>query len=419
MSAFVIEGGVNLQGEIEVMGAKNSALPCLAAALMTAEPVVLTNIPEIADVEVVFKLMSSIGVVVKKIGPNSFEIDASQAKKEVPDPELMAKARASILFLGPLLARFGEVKVVQPGGCVIGARPVDTHLVALAGLGAEIVVEDSFYYLHAKEGLKGRKIVLPEASVTATENLMMAACLAEGITEIRIAACEPEIEDLAAMLTKMGAKITGAGTHTVVIEGVSRLSGCEHKIIPDRIEAGTLAIAAAVTKGNVRIKNFVADHLDYFLTKLAEAGVNFKVEEGDVLWIRPSERFNAVNIKTDVYPRFPTDLQAPFSVLLTQANGSSKIYETLFEGRFGYLRELQKMGANVIIQDPQRAVISGPTTLYPRDIKSLDLRAGATLIIAALIAQGESVIEGAEVVDRGYQKIEERLSSLGAKIKRV
>lgn len=418
MQKFVINGGKPLEGEVNIKGSKNAATPILAACLLTREECVIDNVPLVADVLKMIELLKSMGVETEWVGERRLKVKAG----ENVDPEKMefsivGQMRSSILLLGSLLARFKKFKIKHPGGCIIGARPVGIHFDALEALGAKITQDGDFYYFKADK-LIGKKIILKEFSVTATENLMMAATLAEGTTTIKIAAIEPHVQDLARFLNKMGAKIKGLGIHTIQIDGVEKLRGAEHSIIPDSIEAGTFAIAAAVTKGNVEINNVNLHELDLVLEKLKEIGVNFETKKNK-LAVKPSSRFNSVNkIETRTYPGIPTDLQAPLAILATQAEGTTLIHDTMYEGRFAYINELNKMGANAIICDPHRALITGSTPLYGQKITSFDLRAGATLIIAALLAKGQSVIEKVEQVDRGYERIEERLKALGADIKR-
>ena len=417
MSKFIINGGTSLEGDIEIGGAKNAALKMIAAALLTDQSVRLTNVPEIKDIESLSTIMVKLGAKVQ-FKRHTMDIDCSGVSEVKLDVQLVKHLRGSVVLIGPLLARFGNVITPQPGGCLIGSRPIDTHVQALVQLGAQVKLDGEFYHFEAKK-LIGNKVVLSEMSVTATENILMAATLAEGNTEIRLAASEPEIEDLAVLLVKMGADIKGAGTSVIKVKGVQKLNGAEHEVIPDRIEAGTFAVAAAVSRGNVRIHNVNPDHLDIVIQKLKAANVNVDIEDSTILHVRPTTMFSPVQIDTRPHPGFPTDLQAPFSVLLTQANGMSKIFETLYEGRLGYVKELAKMGADMKITDAHTVVINGPTPLYGKDIVSFDIRAGATLIIAAIIAEGKSTIDNIELVDRGYEKIDEQLSKLGASIKRV
>ena len=406
-----------MRGKIRASGMKNAATPIIAATLLTSEECVISNVPKISDVLRMLDILKSLGASVEWTGDHEVKICTKDADIKLLDEKAVKSMRSSILFLGPLLARFKKVTIPEPGGCIIGNRPPDTHFYALGKLGAKITHENGCFTLEAEQ-LAGSLIILPEFSVTATENLLMAASLARGKTEVHLAAAEPHVQDLIKFLSKMGAKISGAGTHTLIIEGVEKLHGANHDVIPDQIEIGTLAVAVAVCGGEVTIENVIPAHLDIILLKLQEAGVNLEVGE-DYLKIKPSANLRAFRLQTLPYPGFPTDLQAPFGVLATQCQGTTLIQDPLFEGRMGYVGELIKMGANAIVADPHRVVINGPTPLYGQEIKSFDLRAGATLIIAGLIASGETIINEAEIVDRGYERIEERLGELGAKIKRV
>lgn len=417
MEKFIINGPCSLNGEIHVSGSKNAALPILAATILAKGKFVISNVPMITDIEHLLAILEGLGAKVS-LKDNVCEIDTTSISSFEPDAKKVRNIRASILLLGPLLTRFKEVVIAHPGGCFIGARPVSTHMEALTQLGAKEIHNKDSYHLKTT-GLTGTKIVLNEFSVTGTENLIMAAVLAKGVTEIRLAATEPHVVDLCNFLVTMGAKITGICSHNLTITGVAELKPVRYTIIADQIEAGTFAIAAAASRGNVKIHGFIEDHHEMFLGKLREANVIYSFPKKDVLEISRSTHFNPVNIRTDIYPGFPTDLQAPFGVLMTQAEGSSTIYETMFEGRLNYLNELNKMGADCIIRNAHEATITGPTPLFGTNIEGLDLRAGATLLIASFIAQGESVIEGAEIIDRGYEKIDERLNALGAKIKRI
>lgn len=417
MSKFIISGPCSLNGAIEVSGSKNAALPIIAATVLSPGTYTISNVPMITDIEHLLSILEDLGAETE-LNNNICKIDTTNINSFIPDAKKVRNIRASILLLGPLLARFNEVKLAHPGGCFIGARPVTTHLEALIELGANVVDSNDSYHLKT-DGLVGKKIVLGEFSVTGTENVLMAAVLAKGDTEIRLAATEPHVVDLCNFLIKMGAEISGVGTHNLVIKGGSKLKPTDYAVIPDQIEAGTFAIAAAASRGEVTIKGFVEKHHEILLNKLAGANVNFSFIDKDVLKISKSTHFRAINIRTDIYPGFPTDLQAPFGVLLTQAEGSSTIYETLFEGRLNYLNELNKMGADCVVRNSHEATITGPTPLFGTSIEGLDLRAGATLLIASFIAQGESVIENSEIIDRGYERIDERLNNLGAKIRRV
>lgn len=417
MQKFIINGGKKLNGSIEVKGYKNAATPIIAAALLTDEECIIKNVPRIGDVFRMVEILESMGVEISWLENNALRIKAENINPNKMDFKSVSRLRSSILLLGPLLARCGKFKIPQPGGCVIGARPIGSHFTALEKLGAKITKENGFYCFEAKK-LEGKEIVLPEFSVTATENLMMAASLTPGTTTIKIAALEPQVQDLQKFLKKMGAKIKFGNFNTVIIEGVKKLHGTAFSVIPDLIEAGTFAIAAVATKSELIIKNVVLDHLDLVFDKLREMGAKFEFD-GENVKIIPVGMLTSAKIEARIFPGLPSDLQAPFGVLTTQAQGTSLIHDTLYEGRLGYVNELNKMGANAIICDPHRALISGPTQLYGAEITSFDLRAGATMIIAALVAQGESTISNIEQIDRGYENIEERLRNIGADITRV
>jgi len=417
MAKFIIQGARFLEGEVEIRGMKNAATPIIAATLLTDEECELDNIPRISDVEKLLDILASLGAKIAWTGQHRLKILNKNIHLSNLDKEKIADMRSSILLLGPLLARFGEAEIPEPGGCIIGNRPIDTHLHALGHLGVRIDRRDGTYFAQTKN-LKGATIILPEFSVTATENTIMAASLASGKTIIKLAACEPHVQDLCYFLNKMGAQISGIGTHTLEIQGVKKLYGTEYRVIPDQIEAGTFAVLAAATRSRIKIKNVVPEHMELILLKLAQANVKFNLR-GSELLIHPSRYLKSFRLQTLPYPGFPTDLQAPFAVLATQAQGTTLIHDPLFEGRMGYVSELIKMGANAIVADPHRVVINGPTPLYGAEIRSFDLRAGATLIVAGLVAKGETIINEAQIVDRGYEKIEERLAKLGAEIKRV
>jgi len=418
MAKFIITGGKKLKGEVETQGAKNAATPIIAASILLSGKTVLENIPNILDVARMKMILEKIGAsVASDAEKHSAEINTRNVKSRDLDFIEVRQMRSSLLLIGPLLARFGRVKISSPGGCHIGARSLSAHLEGFRALGARVKSENSHYFLSAKN-LKGTKIVLDEFSVTATENIMMAASLASGRTIIKLAACEPHVQDLAGFLNKAGAKIRGAGTDTLVIDGVAKLRGVRYKIIPDMIEAGTLIIAGLATDGSVKVKNMNPDDLEIFLKKLQEMGARLEIGENYAQTL-PSPKMRAVKIQTLPYPGFPTDLQAPFSVLMTKARGESLIHDPMYEGRLKYLEELKKMGANVKILDSHQAKITGPTKLAGKEITSLDLRAGATLILAALLASGKSIIHCAEEIDRGYEGIEEKLRSLRANIERM
>ncbi|MDD5039788.1 MAG: UDP-N-acetylglucosamine 1-carboxyvinyltransferase [Patescibacteria group bacterium] len=417
MAQFVIQGGKSLNGEVAVYGAKNAALKMIAASILTDQVVVIRNVPDILDIRSMVHILKKLGADIE-FKDHIVRIECRDIKSSEPDYQLVKHMRGSVVVIGPLLARFRQTKIPQPGGCLIGARPIDTHIKAFTQLGVRVTQDKDYYYFSA-DRLHGSRVVLDEMSVTATENIMMAAVCAVGTTEIHLAAAEPEIFDLANLLNKMGARIRGAGTNIITIEGVRALKGADHTVIPDRIEAGTFAIAAAVSRGDVRIQNIIPDHLDAVLQQFRHANVSYEIENGSTLHVKPTTIFHPIRIETRPYPGYPTDLQAPISVLLTQASGTSTIFETMYEGRLGYVSELEKMGATITKIDSHVISIAGPTPLYGTKITSFDIRAGATLIIAALIAQGESTIERVELVDRGYEGIEQRLQNLGASIKRI
>lgn len=417
MAKFIVQGGCKLKGEVTVSGSKNAALPILCASMLTKEKVILENVPDIEDIHTMAKILGKFGAKIT-FQKNILEIDSSKLKKKPSSDELVKKMRASILIVGALLPRFKEIKMDFPGGCVLGKRSVDAHTHAFKELGCRVI--DDKTKLHIKcDKLVGAKIILPELSVTATENAIMAAVLAQGETEIRLAAAEPHVQDLCLFLKKMGAKISGIGTNIIKITGVKSLKGCKYKITGDYLEAGTFAIAAIATKGDVIIKGINPDHLDTFWQKLAEAGAKFKLNHKSV-HIFPSKELSAVKIlRTAVYPSFPTDLQAPFTTFLTQARGVSKIFETLFEGRLNYLFELEKMGARIEFLNPHQALIIGPTRLKGMPISSCDIRAGAAMVIAALMAEGTTEISNIRYIDRGYENFDGKLRSIGADIHRI
>lgn len=423
MSKFVIQGGRRLEGKIQIAGMKNAATALLMATLLTQEECSLDNVPRIADVEKVMEIMRSVGAQVQWIGEHGVSIEAKDVNPQKLNDRLVRAMRSSVLLAGPLLARTGLLNLPEPGGCIIGNRPLDTHLVALEAMGVKVEHSNGVYEFQGKP--KAAEIVLPEFSVTATENVLMAASLAPGKTVIKLAAAEPHVQDLCHLLQKMGARISGIGTHTLVIEGVQELHGVKHAIIPDQIEVGTFAALAGATRSHLTLYPVMTEHLDSLFTALRHAGVVYELgirnqESGlGELKISPSSNLSGFRLQALPYPGFPTDLQAPFAVLATQCKGVSLIHDPMFEGRLGYVNELIKMGANAIVADPHRVIISGPTPLYGQEIKSLDLRAGATLVIAGLVAEGETVLHDAEMIDRGYENIEVRLKAIGAEIKRI
>ena len=415
---FIIQGQQPLNGEICVSGYKNAAGPVLAATLLTQEECIIDNLPLVNDVLNLIGVLEGMGVEIEWLGPKKVKIKAgSKVDPEKMDFSTLAKMRVSVLLIGPLLANFGEFKISPPGGDRIGLRPISVHLDALGKLGVGVKKEGNFYYFRGEE-LKGCEVVLKEFSVTATENLMMAAVKAKGKTVIKIAAAEPQVQDLGKMLIGMGAKIKGLGTHTIEIEGVGDLKGTAHKVVSDPLEAGTLIVAGAVTQGVLEVKNVVLEHLDFFFNELEEIGV--KLEKGaNFVKVGFSSNLNPVRIQSFPYPGFPTDLLPVVVPLLTQAEGKSLIHDPLYDNRLSYIHELRKMGADIEIVDPHRAFIWGKTPLQGVRISSWDIRAGACLVIAGLLADGQTIIEDIHQIDRGYERIEEKLQKVGADIRRV
>lgn len=411
----MVEGGVSLHGTVTVSGAKNAVLPIIAASLLTDEACDLHDIPWLADVETFCEVLGYLGVNTK-YNNGKLHIDPSQLSKTEAPYESMRRMRASFLIMGPLLARLGRAKMSLPGGCAIGSRPIDLHLKGFEALGANIIIGHGYIEAEAKK-LVGKKIYLDFPSVGATENIMMAASLAEGNTIIENVAEEPEIVDLANFLNAMGAKIKGAGTKIIRIEGVDKLHGATHTVIPDRIEAGSFMVAAAATGGNVLINNVIEDHLKPVVAKLKEAGVDI-IEEAEGIRVIGSKEFTSVDIKTLPYPGFPTDMQAQFMALMAMAKGTSVVTETVFENRFMHVDELKRMSSNIIIEG-RSAIVKGVPQLTGAPVKATDLRAGAALIIAALNAEGETTIGNIFHIDRGYEDIVGKLQKLGAKIKRI
>ncbi|VWB65736.1 UDP-N-acetylglucosamine 1-carboxyvinyltransferase [Burkholderia lata] len=415
MDKLVIEGGHRLSGEIVVSGAKNAALPILCAGLLTADPVDLDNVPNLKDVRTTLKVLNQMGVKSETDG-SRVQLDASHVDNLVAPYELVKTMRASILVLGPLLARFGEAKVSLPGGCAIGARPVDQHIKGLQAMGAEISIEHGFIEARAKR-LKGARIVTDMITVTGTENLLMAATLADGETVIENAAREPEVSDLAHLLVAMGAKIDGIGTDRLVIQGVERLHGARHSVIPDRIEAGTFLCAVAAAGGDVMLTGVRPHILDAVIDKLREAGVS--IEEGDSwLRVKMDRRPSAVTIRTSEYPAFPTDMQAQFMALNTVATGTAQVVETIFENRFMHVQELNRLGANITI-DGNTALVTGVEKLSGANVMATDLRASASLVIAGLRADGETLVDRIYHLDRGYDRMEAKLTAVGANVRRL
>jgi UDP-N-acetylglucosamine 1-carboxyvinyltransferase len=418
MAKYIVRGGKKLNGTVKVSGSKNAALPILCASILTQEKSIIKNVPDIADIRSLIYLLEFLGCEVK-FQNNIIEIDPKNLKSKTIAMEGVCNMRASILFLGPLLAKFGKVKMSFPGGCILGKRPVDAHLHALKQLGAKVLDDKEMIHLTSPYGLKATDITMKEISVTATENAIMAAVLAKGETIIRLAAAEPHVQDLCKFLNKMGAKIKGIGTHELKITGVKKLKGINYKVIGDYLEAGTFAIAGALTNGKITIKGINPHDLDIVWQKFKEAGIKYKITQNSVTIFSHKKLKPVEKIRTAVYPSFPTDLQAPFAVLLTQIPGESMIYETLFDGRLNYLSELEKMGAKFKILNPHQAVIYGPVKLKGVPISSWDIRAGAAMVLAALAAKGRTEINNIGFIDRGYEDLEEKLKNLGADIKRL
>jgi UDP-N-acetylglucosamine 1-carboxyvinyltransferase len=417
MDKFVITGGTALQGEIPTNGSKNSALPALAAALLTEEPVTLHRIPKVRDIRTMQRLLVDIGSQVDVDGETVRLHTPKIASPEAPY-ELVKTMRASSLVLGPLVARSGRARVSLPGGCAIGARPINLHIFGLEQLGARINQAYGYIEAEAPDGLRGATVHFDRITVTGTEDLMMAAVLAKGETVLRNAAREPEVVDLADMLTKMGARIEGAGTSTIVVQGVDRLGGTEHTIIADRIEAGTFLIAGAITGGDLQVTECCPDHLGALVSKLQQAGVEVTQPGPTTLQVRGSGHMRSVDMTTEEYPGFATDLQAQYMALMTQADGIAIIVETIFENRFMHAQELARMGANIRL-DGKQAIVAGKHELTGAGVIASDLRASASLVLGALVAKGETVIDRVYHIDRGYEKIESKLAQVGAQIRRV
>ena len=416
MDKLLIHGGAPLAGEVRISGAKNAALPIMCAALLSAAPLRLANVPHLRDVTTLLDLLGGMGIAVSLDEKLGLELDAGRLHTPLAPYDLVKTMRASILVLGPLLARCGEARVSLPGGCAIGQRPVDLHIKGLQAMGADIRVEHGYIIARAKR-LKGARIFSDLVTVTGTENLMMAACLAEGTSVIENAAREPEVVDLANCLKAMGANIEGAGSDTITIEGVNALAGAEHRIMPDRIETGTFLVAAAATGGSVRLRNTSARLLEAVVDKLRETGAKITAEE-DAIVLEMDGPPMSVNLRTAPYPAFPTDMQAQFMALDCVARGTAVLTETIFENRFMHALELQRLGADIEISG-NTAVVKGVPQLDGATVMATDLRASASLVIAGLVARGQTVVERIYHLDRGYECIEEKLSQLGARIKRV
>lgn len=416
MDKLAIDGGAALNGNVEISGAKNAALPILTAALLTAEPLIVDNVPHLRDVSTMLNLLMQMGVSASLDEHGSVALNAATITSPVASYELVKTMRASVLVLGPLIARLGEARVSLPGGCAIGLRPVDQHLKGLQAMGATIVMEDGYMIARAKR-LRGARICLDLVTVTGTENLMMAATLADGITYIENAAREPEVVDLAHCLQAMGAKISGAGSDVITVEGVGELHGARYRVMPDRIETGTFLVAVAAAGGDVRLNGVRPDTLDAVLEKLRETGVQIEAG-GDWLQIKASGETQAIQLRTAPYPAFPTDMQAQFMAMMCKAQGASRVVETIFENRYMHVQELQRLGADIAVEG-NAALIKGVPQLRGATVMATDLRASASLVIAGLMASGTTTVERIYHLDRGYERIEEKLSRLGARIRRL
>jgi UDP-N-acetylglucosamine 1-carboxyvinyltransferase len=418
MDKLLINGGVRLEGEIRIAGAKNSALPILAATLLTDDTVQVCNLPHLYDITTMIELLGCMGVQPVIDEKLNVEVNSRSIQHLSAPYELVKTMRASILVLGPLLARHGEAEVALPGGCAIGSRPVNLHISALQAMGAQIDVEDGYIKARVDGRLKGAHIFMDLVTVTGTENVMMAATLAEGETVIENAAREPEVVDLAECLIKMGARIKGHGTDTIVIEGVKQLHGCSYSVMPDRIETGTYLIAAAATRGQVKVKDTRPDILESVLSKLEQVGAQIQVGENWIELDMRGKRPDAVSLRTAPYPAFPTDMQAQFTALNTIASGTGSITETVFENRFMHVHEMNRMGASIQVEG-NTVIVTGVDSLKGAPVMATDLRASASLIIAGLVSSNETVVDRIYHIDRGYECIEEKLQLLGAKIRRI
>jgi len=418
MAKFLIEGGVPLKGKVKAQGNKNSVLKLMAACLLTDKECQLSNVPKIRDVLILGEILKRIGVEVKGLGTETLRIRAEEIKTTHLPDDLVTKLRASLVLLGPLLGRFGQARMSHPGGCVIGKRPVGTHFDALAAFGAKIIAGKKDYIAEVKKPHPA-DIFLDEVSVTATQNAMIMTSLIEGETRIRDAACEPDVVELAEFLKKMGVNVSGAGTPNLKIEGRKSLGGVVHRVWPDHIDVGTFAIAAAVTQGKVEITDVRKENLEMILLYLSRFGVKFSLTENSLKVFPSKLKAPERKIQTRPWPGFPTDLMSPLLVLATQAKGSTLCHDWMYENRMFFVDKLMTMGADIIVCDPHRVLVKGPTPLLGKELESPDIRAGMALILAALCAKGKSTIGKVELVERGYEEIEERLKSLGAKIRRV
>ena len=419
MANFKIQGNRQLSGQILVGGAKNAALKILPAAILANSPSIITNVPRILDIEKMIDILESIGAVIS-FEQNTINIDPTKIHSSHPDEKLVKNLRGSVVLVGALLSKFGKAVFSRPGGCLIGSRPIDDHLDLFEQLGVRITEKNDTYFLNGKP--KAGKVTLKKMSVTATENAILATVLSKGTTTIHVAAAEPEIVDLADYLNKMGAKVSGAGTHEITVVGVDRLIGVNYEVMPDRIEAGTYIIAGVATNSEITVGPLLSDNLSILLKKLADIGAKFEIiEKNGKEYIKTKKHGDLIaqDIDTRTYPGFATDLQSPYAVLMTQAKGEARIFETIFEGRFAYLEQLKLLRGNAEVLNPHEFMIKGPKKLQGALISSNDIRGGAALVIAALIASGETIIENIELVDRGYEKIDEKMNGIGAKIERI
>lgn len=418
MPKLIVEKSPPLKGKVKISGAKNSALPIMAATLLSTDKCELTEVPNLRDVNVMKEVLNSLGATVEKTSDESYNINAKNLNNSEAPYELMTKMRASFLVMGPLLARLKKARISMPGGCAIGTRPIDLHLKGFKALGAEIEVGHGYVEAKVEDRLKGNRIYLDFPSVGATENIMMAAVMAEGETILENVAQEPEIVDLANFLNKLGADVKGAGTNTIKINGVDELKNCNHTIIPDRIEAGTYMVAAAMTGGDITIENIELDHVKSIISKLKESNIEFTEVGNNTLRVVAPKIIKAVDVKTLPYPGFPTDMQAQVMAMMSMAEGTSVIIETIFENRFMHVNELRRMGADIKI-DGRSAIVTGQEQLLGAPVNATDLRAGAALILTGLISDGITEVNQIHHIDRGYSNIEQKLTNLGAKIKRV
>jgi len=417
-SKFVINGGNPLKGEIEVRGAKNATFPILAATLLSDQECIIKNIPLIEDVFRTIEILKSMGVEIERKDKRSLVVDSSGIDPSKIKKDIIAKLRGSVLFYGPLLARFGEIKLPRPGGCLIGARPIDTHLDAFSQLGVEISREGKYYKLKKKESFEERTCILDEFSVTGTENIILFSALSPQKTIIKIADLDYAVQELLKFLQKMGVEVK-TGLHTIEIQGKKKLKGVEHSLLYDPIEAGTFVLTAVANNSEVLVKNVEVPFLELFFKKLEKFGANFKILDDKKVQILTRGKLKISEVQSLPFPGLHTDLQSAWAVVATQSEGTTLIHDPLYEGRFKYLEELNRMGARIFFADPHRVLVDGPTPLVGKDLGSFDLRGGAALIIASLLAEGESSIEDTYQIDRGYEKIEERLQKIGADIKRV